>query len=74
VFSKKHGKVVTVWRCRHCRDLNAHDLIPEGHLAQMQHRALLEAEARRRNVSGALFSIDPAFGDHEVLRASTQRR
>jgi hypothetical protein len=74
VFSKKHGKVVTIWRCRHCGDLNAHDLIPEGHLAQVQHRALLEAEAQRRQaggrgVKGAFFTIDPAFGDHEVLKA-----
>ncbi|HWX40444.1 MAG TPA: hypothetical protein VN345_04770 [Blastocatellia bacterium] len=73
VFSKKHGKVVTIWRCRHCGDLNAHDLIPEGHLAQVQHRALLEAEAQRRQaggrgVKGAFFTIDPAFGDHELLR------
>jgi hypothetical protein len=73
VFSKKHGKVVTIWRCRHCGDLNAHDLIPEGHLAQVQHRALLEAEAQRRQaggrgVKGAFFTIDPAFGDHEVLK------
>ena len=69
VFSKKHGKVVTIWRCRHCGDLNAHDLIPEGHLAEVQHRGLLEAEAERRGVKGAMFTIDPAFGDHEVLKA-----
>jgi hypothetical protein len=74
VFSKKHGKVVTIWRCRHCGDLNANDLIPEGHLAQVQHRALLEAEAIRRQaggrgLKGAFFTIDPAFGDHEVLKA-----
>jgi len=74
VFSKKHNKVVTIWRCRHCGDLNAHDLIPEGHISQIQHRALLEAEARRRKVPGANFPIDPAFGDQEILRASTQRR
>jgi hypothetical protein len=69
VFSKKHGKVVSIWACRHCGDWNAHDQVPEGHAGILAARSVNLSLARANpNLKAHSFPHAEGYSDHALLR------
>jgi ribosomal protein L37AE/L43A len=74
LYSKRHGKVVTVWRCTSCGTLNAHDLgPPAAQLHLYEHRKREEgriAAALRRGMRVTAADVDhhESLSDHVLLK------